>query len=353
MERALMLAERGRGRTTPNPIVGAVIVSTDGVVVGSGYHHRAGEPHAEVHALVEAGARARGATLYCTLEPCCHTGRTGPCVERIVAAGVRRAVIAVVDPNPLVRGGGLAYLREHGVETVVGVCAGAAGLQNAPFFTFVRTARPFVTIKIALSQDGRIAAHGRTRVHITSPAADRRVQALRAEVDAVGVGSETFLSDDPLLTARGVFRERPLTRVVFDRTLRVPITARMFTTGAAGPIVILTTRSSVAARPEHADALRRAGALVEEGDDGTLATALRRLGSLGVTSLLLEGGARLHETAWRERLVDRVHAYVSTTPIGDDGIPWTGVVPLAALERLRVEPCGPDIFVEGYVHRID
>jgi diaminohydroxyphosphoribosylaminopyrimidine deaminase/5-amino-6-(5-phosphoribosylamino)uracil reductase len=154
MERALFLAERGRGRTSPNPLVGAVIVSPDGVVVGQGAHERAGEPHAEVHALTSAGERARGATLYCTLEPCCHRGRTGPCVDRIVEAGVARVVAACEDPNPLVSGRGFSYLRAHGVTVEVGLGAAAAATLNQPFFTLMREGRPFVILKAATSVDG-------------------------------------------------------------------------------------------------------------------------------------------------------------------------------------------------------
>src|SRR6476620_7381858 len=157
MSRALALAERGRGRTSPNPMVGAVVVDPEGVVVGRGVHEFAGGPHAEVHALRDAGARAQGATLYCTLEPCSHHGRTGPCAPRVVEAGIARAIVATEDPNPLVNGAGIAYLRAHGVEVVAGVMREEAQRQNRPFFTVMRRGRPFVTVKAAVSRDGRIA----------------------------------------------------------------------------------------------------------------------------------------------------------------------------------------------------
>ena len=217
MRRALFLAACGRGRTSPNPMVGAVVVSNDGVIVGQGFHQRAGGPHAEVHALEMAGDRARCATLYCTLEPCCHVGRTGPCVCRIVEAGIGQVVAAVQDPNPAVNGRGFEYLRAHGVDVRTGVGAAAAARLNQPFFTLMRARRPFVILKAATSLDGRIAAAPGQRTDLTSPAARRHAHVVRAEVDAIGVGVGTILIDDPLLTVRGVHRERPLTRVVFDR----------------------------------------------------------------------------------------------------------------------------------------
>ena len=177
MDRALFLAERGRGRTSPNPMVGAVVVSPDGVVVGQGFHERAGEPHAEVHALAGAGARARGATLYCTLEPCCHVGRTPPCVGRIVEAGVARVVAAIEDPNPFVQGRGFAYLRAHAVDVQVGLAVDAAVRLNRPFFTLMRQKRPFVVLKVATSLDGRIAEGPGLRTELTSAGTSARPRA--------------------------------------------------------------------------------------------------------------------------------------------------------------------------------
>src|SRR3954452_12807866 len=226
MHRALEHARRGLGRTTPNPVVGACVVSRESVVVGQGAHERAGEPHAEVHALDEAGDAARGATLYCTLEPCVHLGRTGPCTDRIVAAGIRRVVAAMQDPFPQVRGRGFAALRAHGIDVDVGLCADEAARLNQPFLTTVREGRPFVIAKAATSLDGHIAAAPGCRTPLTSMAALRHAQYQRAAVDAIAVGSETVLVDDPLLTAREVFRERPLVRVVFDRRLRISPEAR-------------------------------------------------------------------------------------------------------------------------------
>lgn len=350
MERALLHAERGRGRTSPNPVVGAVVVS-DGVVVATGYHERAGEAHAEVRALDAAGKRARGATLYSTLEPCCHTGRTGPCTERIIEAGIQRVVAAVRDPNPRVAGGGFDALRARGIEVVDGVLAEEATRVNRSFFTWVREGRPHVTMKVALSRDARVAAGPGARTAITGLAADRHVHRIRAETDAIGVGVGTVVTDDPLLTARGSWRERPLTRVVFDRSLRMPPRARLFSTLTAGPVIVCTLAAAIDG--ESAAALQRAGAQLEGIREDFLRGALRRLAELGVTSIILEGGPTLHASFWRARLVDRVQLYVGQRPLGVDGVPWLdgATFPLSALSTVGTRWLGGDLLIEGDVHR--
>ncbi len=352
MARALLLAERGRGRTSPNPMVGALVVDADGVVVGRGSHERAGGPHAEVHALADAGDRARGATLYCTLEPCVHTGRTGPCAPRVVDAGIRRAVIAVEDPNPRVRGGGLQYLRDHGVDVHVGVMAEEAARLNRPFFTYIQHGRPFVTLKAALSLDGMVAARRGARTPLTGPEANALVHQERAEVDALAVGSETVLVDDPLLTVRGVYRDRPLVRVIFDRRLRTPPAARLFSTLDTGPVIVVSTESGCAALRARAEALVAAGARVEfVAEPGFLRAALARLASRDVMSLIVEGGPALHEAFWRAGLVDRVELFVSTAAIGSGGVQW-GALPtgsIASLVELTARPVGDDVRIEGFV----
>lgn len=355
MRRALFLAARGLGRTTPNPVVGACVVTREGVVVGQGSHERAGDPHAEVHALDAAGERARDATLYCTLEPCVHTGRTGPCTERILAAGIRRVVAAGEDPDPRVRGRGFARLREQGVEVVCGVESGSAARLNAPFLTAKRHGRPFVILKAATSVDGYIAAAPDARTFLTSKDANRRAQFVRAGVDAIAVGAGTMLADDPLLTSREVYRERPLTRVVFDRRLRTPAHARVFSTVSAGPVIILTSQGGIASRGEHARALEAVGATILPIAEPGLAPMLRALVRFDVHSLLLEGGARVHAAAWDEVLVDCVHLYVTPRVIGPGGIPLLDRRRFspAALVDARVEACGADVIIEGYVHRLD
>jgi diaminohydroxyphosphoribosylaminopyrimidine deaminase/5-amino-6-(5-phosphoribosylamino)uracil reductase len=354
MARALFLAGRGRGRTSPNPLVGAVIVSPESVVVGSGFHERAGEAHAEVRAIETAGSAARGGTLYCTLEPCCHVGRTGPCVVRIIEAGITRVVAAVEDPNPLVRGRGFAYLRERGVEVEVGLAAELATRINAPFFTRLREERPLVTLKAALSVDGGLAAAPGQRTALTSAAANRHAHLFRAEVDAIAVGSGTVLADDPMLTARGAYRGHPLIRVIFDRRLRTPPDARVLSTATSGPVIIVTSAEAVAGREPARQALEARGARLLVTRTGTVREALSRLAAdWQVGSLLLEGGGQLYAAAWEEQVVDVVRMYVTPHVLGAGAVPflpdrslWSG-----ELQERRIEPMGPDVLIEGYVHR--
>jgi len=350
MARALFHAARGRGRTSPNPVVGAVVVSADGVVVGQGYHVRAGEPHAEVHALAMAGTQARGGTLYCTLEPCSHTGRTGPCVPRIADAGIARVVAAVQDPNPLVSGRGFDYLRSRGITVDVGLGVGQAAQLNQPFFTTMRERRPFVILKAAISLDGCMAAAPGTRTQLTSAPANRHAHRVRAEVDALAVGVGTILIDDPHLTPRGVFREQPFTRIIFDRRLRTPPTAHVLSTQAAGPVIIVTT-AGAAAQTAVRDPLERRGAQIVTAD-GSIRAGLEAVSARGITSVLLEGGASLLAAAWDEGVVDFVRLYVTPHVFGTAGVrflPGRRLPPAMFAER-RVVQLGPDVVIEGYVH---
>jgi diaminohydroxyphosphoribosylaminopyrimidine deaminase/5-amino-6-(5-phosphoribosylamino)uracil reductase len=351
MRKALALAERGRGRTSPNPMVGALVVDDDGVIVGRGAHEVAGGPHAEVIALAAAGERARGATLFCTLEPCSHTGRTGPCAPLVAAAGIRRAVIALEDPNPLVHGSGLAYLRDRGIEVTVGIGQDAAARQNAAFLTRMRTGRPHVILKAALSLDGRLAAAPGVPTPLTGPAANRRVHRQRAEVDAIGVGSGTVLADDPLLTPRGAYRTRPLTRVVFDRRLRTPPSARLFSTLGAGPVIIISSEAACAEARDRLARLESAGALILCPTSADICTALRVLGDLGVTSILIEGGAAIHATAIDAGVADEVHVYIAPVTLGSAAVDWIGPRRLAweGLRDRRALWLGEDVLVEGRV----
>jgi diaminohydroxyphosphoribosylaminopyrimidine deaminase/5-amino-6-(5-phosphoribosylamino)uracil reductase len=355
MARASFMAARARGRTSPNPMVGAVVVSPEGVVIGSGYHERAGQAHAEIRALDVAGGRAKDATLYCTLEPCSHTGRTPPCVDRIIAAGIARVVASVEDPNPKVSGGGFRKLREHGIAVDVGLGRDEAIRLNCAFRSVMRLGRPYVVAKIALGIDGRIAARPGARTRLSSAPADRRNQRLRAEVDAIAVGSGTVLADDPLLTVREVYRERPLSRVVFDRRLRTGPRARVFETLADGPVYIVTTIADAARRADRVRELEAAGANLLQLPTGDLRAAFRRLAELGLQFVLLEGGALLHDAALREGLVDRVRMIVTPRIAGEAGVPWVSLSRLSAssLIEASVEACGADVIIEGYVHRPD
>jgi diaminohydroxyphosphoribosylaminopyrimidine deaminase/5-amino-6-(5-phosphoribosylamino)uracil reductase len=351
MRRALFHARRAEGVTTPNPMVGAVIVSPDGIVVGQGRHPRAGEPHAEAYAIEDAGERARGATLFVNLEPCCHTGRTGPCTKRIIAAGIRRVVAAIPDPNPMVAGKGFEELTAHGIDVAVGELADEARRLNRAFTIVQTEGRPMVIAKAATSLDARIAESPGARTQLTSSAANRRTQRLRAGVDAIGIGSETLLVDDPLLTVRDCYRLRPLTRVVFDRRLRTPATARLFSTVESGPVIILTTAGSIAGQPDRARDLRAAGATLIPGV-GDLRDDLRELARLDVSTLLLEGGAAIHAAAWQQQVIDRVHVIVAPTELGGRGVRFfNGIeVPLSELIPVKVESLGPDTWMEADVH---
>ena len=354
MDQALALAARGRGATSPNPMVGAIVTKADRIL-GRGFHAHAGGPHAEVVALDEARDSARGATLYCSLEPCCHTGRTGPCVERIVRAGVTDVVVGVEDPDPRVNGAGIRYLQDQGIRVTVGVRRQAATRLNEAFFTVKRRARPFVTMKVAVSLDGRIAAAPGRRTPLTGAAALAHARAVRGEVDAIAVGSETVLVDDPLLTARGADRRRPLVRVLFDTRMRTPPSARILTTCAEGPVVVMTTEAAVDAWPTRATALERAGAVIEALPARDPAAAMSRLVAYEVSAVLLEGGAVLHQAAWTAGVVDRVRLYVAPVVLGRTGVPWMpdGRFSFAALAGCRTQCLGEDVLLEADVQRFD
>ena len=351
MERALFLAERGRGTTSPNPMVGAVVVSHRGVIVGQGAHLRAGGAHAEVAALEMAGEHARGSTLYCTLEPCAHVGRTGPCVERIVAAGVSRVVAAMVDPNPRVAGRGFEFLKTNGVTVTVGVAEQAAARLNAPFVTWITRRRPYVIAKAAVSADGFVGISG-SRALLTGDEANRYFHRQRAEVDAIVAGAGTVIADDPLLTARLVRRDRALTRVIVDWRARVPASARLFSTLTEGPVIMAVTREAAAERPEAITALDAAGATVELFDTRDIPALLGRLADRDITLLLLEGGPTLQRAFLEAGVVDRVQR-VETPKVLTIGLPAAEGLTPPSDAVTHVTPLGPDRLVEWDVHRTD
>lgn len=343
MARALELAERGRGSTTPNPMVGSVVVGPGGVVLGQGAHMRAGGPHAEVIALDAAGEKARGATLYCTLEPCCHVGRTGPCVERIAAAGITRVVTAMRDPNPRVDGGGHAWLLEHGIAVDVGIREEEAARQNAPFLTWIRDGRPWTVLKTVTSADGFVGRTGEP-TRLSSAESDRWMQRQRAWVDALAVGADTVIVDDPILTARGALRARPLTRVIVDWRGRIPLTARVWSTLSAGPVIMVVLEATVRADPERFDVLRLHGVAVEEFPARDLAAVAERLAGADVQSAVLEGGPTL-QRAWLDAgLVDQVQWVITPVMLGA-GVPMVTAVRErgAGVQRLAL---GDDQLVE-------
>jgi len=354
---ALELAEHGRGKTSPNPMVGAVLVR-DGKIVGRGYHARAGGDHGEIVALKEAGDRARGATLYINLEPCCHHGRTPPCVDAIIKAGVLRVVAAMTDPFEKVAGEGFARLRKAGIEVEVGLMANEAHRLNEVFVKYVTARKPFVVLKIAMSLDGRIATRTGESKWITCEEARVRVHRLRDEVDAVLVGRGTVEQDDPMLTTRlpDGDGKNPI-RVVLDGNARMPVGARVLTDGSGAPVWVAVGES---ADPRRVSKLRNAGAeIVALRDrDGRieLDTVLRELGRREVTSLLIEGGKDVFTEALKSHNVDKLFAFVAPVILGGDGrynaVGDLGVERIADALRLRdvtVERVCDDILIQGYI----
>jgi diaminohydroxyphosphoribosylaminopyrimidine deaminase/5-amino-6-(5-phosphoribosylamino)uracil reductase len=341
MRRAIGLAARGHGGTSPNPVVGCVVLDAAGQVVGEGFHAYAGGPHAEVVALREAGERARGGTAYVTLEPCDHTGRTGPCSGALISAGVTRVVVAVTDPNPLAAGG-VDRLRRSGVEVETGVLAEEAERVNEAWLTFIRRRRPFVTWKFAATLDGRSAAADGTSKWITSPEARADVHRLRAESDAVIAGIGTVIADDPLLTARvpGDAARRPL-RVVVDSAARTSASARVLA-GEEPALVAVADDADVPAHLGHAVRLPRAPGGID------LHALMAELHGRQIVSALLEGGPTLAGSFLREGLVDRVVGYIAPALLGTGAaaLGAAGVTTIGEILRLEFEevtPIGPDL----------
>jgi diaminohydroxyphosphoribosylaminopyrimidine deaminase/5-amino-6-(5-phosphoribosylamino)uracil reductase len=330
MRRALALAERGWGHTAPNPMVGAVVVA-EGRVVGEGYHARYGGPHAEVMALRQAGDAARGATVYVTLEPCAHFGKTPPCADALVAAGVARVVIAAEDPSTVARGGA-ARLREAGMQVDVGVQREAAVELNAPFFNAIASPRPWLTLKLALSADGAVADPNAANRWITGPEARAEVHRLRANADAVAVGIGTVLADDPSLTVRDapLPRVAPL-RVVFDSSARTPLGSVLVRTARDVPTVVVAHAD--AAPEERVAALSREGVTVVFAP--TLRASLEVLRDRGVRSIFAEPGPTLAGALLREGLVDRLIIFRAPRALGADALRAFAFAPAAFESSLR------------------
>jgi len=354
MRAALALARRGLGNAWPNPAVGCVLVR-HGQVVGRGWTQPGGRPHAEAEALRRAGWQARGATAYVTLEPCSHHGRTPPCCDALLAAGIARVVVAMRDPDPRVNGRGLERLRAAGIVVEEGLCEDEARALNAGFFRRIEAGLPMVTLKLATTLDGRIAtASGESR-WITGPVARREVHAMRARHDAVLVGSGTVLADDPDLTCRIPGMERmPVLRVVADARLRTPTSARLVTTASRLPTCIFTAPGH---RPAELAPYIAAGVAVqtvpaapEGGLD--LRALLAALAQRGVTRVLAEGGAGLAAGLLRAGLVDRIAWFHAPAVMGAEGHPATADLHLAALaamprfRRVAVRELGPDLLTE-------
>lgn len=350
MRTALDLAARGQGTTSPNPMVGAVVVR--GIeIIGSGYHERAGEPHAEVLALREAGDRARGATLYVTLEPCSHYGRTPPCSRAIVESGITRVVSAMTDPNPKVAGSGHAGLAAAGIAVTTGVLEGPARRLNEAYIKYITTGTPFVTLKLALTLDGKIADRHRSSKWITGENTRAWVHRLRARSDAVMIGAGTVTADDPQLTVRHGGGRNPL-KVIVDRRLQTPPDARVCQGGicliATGPDAESVNVERLAAR--GVEVVR-----ISVSPDGlAISELLRELGKREITSVLCEGGGTLAGTLIREQMVDKFVLMYAPKIMGGDGIDafrGTGIDTIrdiVALDDIAVDRSGEDIVVTGY-----
>jgi len=357
MEMALDLAEKGRGFTSPNPMVGAVVVK-EGIVIGSGYHRKAGTPHAEVNAIHDAGKAARGATLYVTLEPCNHTGRTPPCTEKILQSGIQRVVVAADDPNPDVRGHGSAFLKEKGVALTRGICRDRANRLNEFFNKHITTKRPFVIAKCAATLDGRTATRTGNSKWITGETARAHVHRIRHAVDGIMVGIGTVNLDDPHLTARvpGGKTLDPV-RIILDSRLDISENARVFHLDSNADTLIICGCSASAEKRRRIEKKNvRVLAARERKGRIDLDSLMDRLGEMEITSLLIEGGSRVLASAFRERIVDKCALFFAPKLLGgDDGFPiLKGVGPelmadCIQLDRMDIRRLGEDILIEGYV----
>lgn len=362
MQMALELAEKGAGYTAPNPLVGAVVVRPDGTVVGQGYHRAVGGPHAEVHAIDDAGSAAQGAILYVTLEPCNHFGRTPPCTHKILEAGIAQVVVAMTDPNPRVEGGGNAFLASKGIRITTGVCEEAAKRLNEPFIKYITTHKPFVLLKCAATLDGRLATRTGDSRWVTGEAARAYVHRLRHDYDAILVGVGTVLADNPQLTSRipaspdGRKPKDPL-RIILDTHLRIPGTAGVLNPDSEAETLIVTgpidasRKNAVMRHPK----VRILEAPLHDGRID-LNHLVGMLGEMGVTSLLIEGGSRVSAAALAAGIVDKILFFYAPKILGgDDGVPiCSGPGPESMqdsipVHRMSVRWFDPDILIEGYL----
>ncbi len=355
MRQALEIAQYAIGRTSPNPMVGAVIV-LNGRVVGQGWHRKAGTPHAEINALQQAGELARNATMYVTLEPCSHHGRTGPCADAVIAAGIKKVVVAMNDPNPLVAGQGIKKLREAGIEVVEGVLALEAAKLNEKFIKWISTQMPFVALKAAMSLDGKIAAHTGHSKWITGPTSRERVQQLRDCYDAILVGIGTVLADNPSLTTRLPYEGKNPIRIIIDSMARTPLDSHVIIDGLAPTIIIVTPN----APKERVDALRTGGAeiLTIESKQGAvdLRQTFKALAKREITSILIEGGASINGSVLEENLVDKIYWFIAPKiiggqgalgPVGGQGV--TDVNHAHLFEDMIMEPMDQDLLISAYM----
>jgi len=351
MKRALALGRRGIGKTAPNPAVGCVVVR-DGRIVGTGWHRKAGGPHAEIHALEMAGPASQGADVYVTLEPCCHTGKTPPCSQALIKAGVKRVIAGMGDPNPLVAGGGLAELKEAGIEVVCGVLEEECRAINRPFIKHVTTGMPYVTYKCAMTLDGKIATSTGESRWISGEDSRRHVHRMRAGMDAVMVGVDTVIADNPELTVRHIRGRNPL-RVIVDSHLRTPESARVLDGRLASRTIIATTESDPRM---HLRYLRQGASVLvceQHGGRVSMDDMLQKLGAMGVQSILLEGGGRLAGGLLERGLIDEFVFFMAPKILGSDGFSPFGLAGATSMEQAhrliftQVGRSGADIVIHA------
>ena len=357
MARAISLARNGLGRTSPNPLVGAVIVR-DGRIVAEGWHRKAGTPHAEIHALNMAGELARGATVYVSLEPCAHYGRTGPCARALVEAGVSRVVVAMTDPNPKVAGKGIAILQEAGIEVTTGVLEQEARQLNEVFLKWMTTGLPFVALKTAMTLDGKIATATGQSQWITNEASRYETHRLRDIYDGILVGINTALADNPSLTTRlKEYQGRNPVRIVVDSRARLPLTAKLVTDGAARTIVAVTEQAPA----ERVEALRSAGVeIIVAGSSNhvDMQSLMEQLGAMKISSVLVEGGGSVNFSLLQAGLVDRVYAFIAPKLVGGrdaltpvEGEGFQELDRAVELENIQLRQLGSDVLLTGIVKR--
>ena len=357
MRRALELAAKAAGRTSPNPMVGAVIVK-NGRVIAEGYHKKAGRPHGEIEALRKAGKRARGAQLFVNLEPCCHQGRTPPCTEAIIESGIKEVFVGVRDPNPLIAGKGIRRLKRAGIEVHGGLLKEECRQLNEVFVKYIETGMPFVTLNSALSLDGKIATSTGESQWITGPEARERVHRMRDQVDAILVGAGTVFKDNPRLTTRlKKGKGSNPARVILDVRAEIPLKSKVFRQARRERVIYVTARGASVFRTNK---LHKAGVhtylLPERNGHIQLKKLIKLLGQSGITSILVEGGGGLNASALKERIVDKVVLFLAPLIIGGESAP--GVVGGGGIKSLKqalnikgltVTPVGADWMVEGYL----
>jgi diaminohydroxyphosphoribosylaminopyrimidine deaminase/5-amino-6-(5-phosphoribosylamino)uracil reductase len=358
MSLALRLAKKGEGMTSPNPLVGAVLVKR-GKIIGKGYHKKAGLPHAEIKAFLDAERKSynpKGSILYVTLEPCCHTGKkTPPCVDAILEKGISKVVVGCLDPNPRVNGRGVEILREKSIEVKVGVLEDKCREVNEAFFKYINVGTPFVTLKLAATLDGKIATRVGDSKWIGSEAQRNYAQRLRNKVDAILVGIETVICDDPQLNVRlGKKVSHQPTPVVLDSRLRIPLGSRVLKIHES-PIIATTTLAD----PDKIEELERLGARVividKDGNERVdLSKLVKKLGEMEITSILIEGGSEVAASALKNRIVDKVVFFYAPKIIGAEGISMIGKLGISkvkeafSIKRLKVKTIGEEFIVEGY-----